>query len=554
MNKKEYFFTDNKSGYKTNEKLLSKHNISIYNEIIEYTIKNNLIDISFKEKVWYFINDVTERVKCSCGKYCKFKGTLSKGFNTYCSVDCFNLIDNGLKVIEANLAKYGAKSFTSTIEGKDKVRNTKLLNHGDANFNNHDKAKKTKLLKHGNEYYNNIEKGKETNIIKYGVYNPSKSLIVKEKIKNTNIEKYGYIEPTQSPEIKLKLKNTLLNNIKKRFSENEFVGYDFDNSEFILNCFKCNNIYKIPNSLYNERKRMGNETCLNCYPIDKLKSFKEIDLFDEIDKFYKNDIIKNDRSVIKQELDLLLPQAKLAIEFNGLYWHSELFKNSKYHLNKTNKCSLLGIELIHLFEDEWIYKKDIVLSIIKYKLGYISDKIFARKCDIKEVDSVTSNKFLNANHLQGSGSKNSYRIGLYYNNELVSLMTFSKGRIALGGESNQWELTRFCNKININVIGSANRLFKKFLIDKDPIKIITYADKRWFSGGVYDKLGFKYTHDSKPNYWYIKNNLRYHRFNYRKDILVKKGFDINKSEKEIMFEMGIYRIYDCGTKVFIYEK
>ena len=170
---------------------------------------------------------------------------------------------------------------------------------------------------------------------------------------------------------------------------------------------------------------------------------------------------------------------------------------------------------------------------------------FARKCEIKEIDSEACKNFLNENHIQGNVNSK-IRIGLYYQNDLVSVMTFSKGRILMGRKSNEWELTRFSNKINTNVVGAAGRLFKYFIKKYLPTRVVSYSDIRLFNGGMYENLGFKKVSQSKPNYWYVINGIRYHRFNFRKSVLVKEGFDRNKTEKEIMFERKIYRIYDCG--------
>jgi hypothetical protein len=140
----------------------------------------------------------------------------------------------------------------------------------------------------------------------------------------------------------------------------------------------------------------------------------------------------------------------------------------------------------------------------------------------------------------------SVRLGLFYNNELVSLMTFSKGRVIMGGKEDEWELNRFVNKINTNVIGASSKLFKYFLKKYIPKRVVSYSDIRLFNGKMYDSLGFVKISQSRPNYWYVINGLRYYRFNFRKSILVKEGFDKSKSEREIMFERKIYRIYDCG--------
>ena len=133
-------------------------------------------------------------------------------------------------------------------------------------------------------------------------------------------------------------------------------------------------------------------------------------------------------------------------------------------------------------------------------------------------------------------------------------MTFGNLRKNLGSTSKEgcYELLRFCNKLNTTVVGGASKLFKHFLKEYKPKEVISYCDRRWSEGNLYEMLGFEFSHNSKPNYFYVINGKRENRFKYRKDILVKEGFDPNKSEHEIMLERGIYRIYDCGCKVYKY--
>ena len=249
------------------------------------------------------------------------------------------------------------------------------------------------------------------------------------------------------------------------------------------------------------------------------------------------------------ELDIFIPSHNIAIEFDGLYWHSELYKPSNYHLNKTELCEKQGIQLIHIFEDEWLFKKDIVKSRLLNILGLTPNKIYGRKTIIKEVSPKESKEFLNNNHLQGSTNA-SIKLGLYYNNELVSVMLFNKPRLGIGVTYDGYELSRFCNKLNTSVIGGADKLLKYFIKTYQPKEIISYADRRWSQGNLYEKLGFNFIHNSKPNYFYINQNVREYRFNYRKNILVKQGYDINKTEREIMLDRKIYRIYDCGAKLY----
>ena len=280
------------------------------------------------------------------------------------------------------------------------------------------------------------------------------------------------------------------------------------------------------------------------------KSEREVkDFIKSLDIFF----IENTRDIIKPlELDIYIPSKNIAIEYNGLHWHSELYINNEYHLNKTIECEKQNIQLIHIFEDEWLFKQDIVKSRLKNILGLTSNKIFARKTIIKEVSPKDSKVFLDNNHIQGNVNSK-VKIGLYYNNELVSLMTFGGLRKVLGNKINKndsYELIRFCNKLDTSVIGGADKLFKYFIKTYKPKEIISYADRRWSQGDLYEKLGFINTHDSKPNYFYIVNKKREYRFKYRKDILVKEGYDSTKTEKQIMLDRGILRIYDCGALTY----
>ena len=135
-------------------------------------------------------------------------------------------------------------------------------------------------------------------------------------------------------------------------------------------------------------------------------------------------------------------------------------------------------------------------------------------------------------------------------------MTFGAKRKSLGSKSEEecYELLRFCNKLNTTVIGGASKLLKHFVKVHNPNEIISYCDRRWSQGDLYEKLGFKFDHVSQPNYYYVIKGKRENRFKYRKSELVKQGFDKNKTEHEIMLERGIYRIYDCGTKAYIWKK
>ena len=262
--------------------------------------------------------------------------------------------------------------------------------------------------------------------------------------------------------------------------------------------------------------------------------------------------IQSSRSIISpQELDIYIPSHKLAIEFNGLYWHSEQFLGKDYHIEKTNLCNEKNITLIHIFEDEWLYKQDIVKSRLQNILGLTKNRIYGRKCTIVELSYSACKLFLDDNHLQGNTNA-SVRLGLKYNNEIVSVMCFNKPRLSIGGKYDGYELSRFSSKLNTTVIGGADKLLKYFVSKYNPKQIISYADRRWSNGDLYQKLGFIEKNINQPNFWYIIGKTRKHRMTFNKINLSKLGYDTtSKTEHEIMLSRGIYRIYDCGTIAYI---
>jgi hypothetical protein len=277
----------------------------------------------------------------------------------------------------------------------------------------------------------------------------------------------------------------------------------------------------------------------------------EQELFDFLSGYV--DVVQGSRTILKsgKELDIFIPSKNLAVEFNGLYYHSDKFRTTNYHLNKTKECEDLGIRLIQVFEDEWKDKKDIVKSRILSILGKTTNTVFARNTEVREVPTKEAMQFLKDNHIQGAVGS-SVKVGLFNGKELVSLMTFGEVRKSLGSvkKDGVFELIRFCNKLNTNVVGGASKLLKHFEKNYEVENIISYADKRWSNGAMYDKLGFDFKHLSKPNYFYTMGNKRESRFGYRKDVLIKEGFDKDKTESQIMLERGFNRIYDCGSLRF----
>ena len=256
-------------------------------------------------------------------------------------------------------------------------------------------------------------------------------------------------------------------------------------------------------ALYYVRLKNKQTVCTICNPISESVSGSENTLFNFIKSIYSNELIKNDRKILDgKELDIFIPEKKIAIEFDGLYWHNSEHVYDTFHLWKTEECEKQGIQLIHVFEDEWIYKQKIVKSRLKSLLG-LNDKIYARKTECRTIDVDIANAFLYNNHIESSCPAE-YNYGLFYNDELISVMTFGKN------EDNEFELLRFANKLYTNVVGGASKLFSHFRKDHPEIeKIVSFADRRWSKGNLYEKLGFEFITKIAPKCNYVIDDKRY---------------------------------------------
>ena len=288
------------------------------------------------------------------------------------------------------------------------------------------------------------------------------------------------------------------------------------------------------------------------------KSYAEKEIIEFIQNNYQGKIINGYREFDNQkEIDIFLPDVKMGFEYNGLLWHSSKFREKNSMLNKLNAAESCGIQLINIFEDEWLNKKDICKSRILNILGK-SNRIYARKCVIKEITYKEASDFLTDNHIQGT-VPSKHNISLWYNNEIVSVMTFGSLRRNLGYNKKEgtFELLRFCNKLNISVVGGASRLFKYFIKTYKPIEVISYADRRWSQGKLYENLGFTFIDNTKPNYFYIdgKKQVRINRYNLRKNILIDK-YNCPKEMSETKFcnSIGLYQVFDCGNKKYVWKK
>lgn len=458
----------------------------------------NLLDIIFqkyqtanKEIIWNKINN-NECLEC---------GKIINKSRTFCSNKCSN----------NNKAK--DKNYIKKLSSSIKTYH----------FNTNETEKKKK--------YEKISKGVKK-------FNSSlNSEQRKEKYSNKNKKLFAYDSFVKK-----------FNNLSIKFSEKFF----YENRYLPVKCKSCGFEWEMTKST-----TLARTECKKCNPYKKHKTQTRI--FNYVNSLYKTK--ENAKNVISNEIDIYCKELNFGIEYNGLLPHSygpskiHFYSSTRdaidknYHLRKTEECEDKNIQLFHIFENEYLNttKRKIWYSVINSKLN-LNERIYARKCIIKEICADESRLFLEQNHLQGS-CNSSVKVGLYYKELLISVMTFRKHK------QYQWEIARFANSLNISTVGGASKLLKFFERNYKPESIISYANRRWSQGNLYEKLGFEFTHNTAPNYFYFKinENILYSREQFQKHKLKDKleTFNPELSEIENMFNNGYRIIYDSGNKAFI---
>ena len=409
-----------------------------------------------------------------------------------------------------------------------------------------EKGKESCLEKYGVEYYNQTEESqirrKETSLKKYGVENPSQNISIKIKKEKLEAKKLNYAKSQNL---------VTVNDLSKTFNRDESTIID-DIRLLNLKIIKFNNDARF----YIEESNLPILSDFFSKTDECGKSYSEKELVDFVKSIYSDEIMENTKRIIPpKELDIYIPKMKLAIEYNGLYWHDENHVDRNYHLTKTNMCNKKGMDLIHVFEDDWLYKKEIVKSMIASRLGIYKEKIFARKCQIKEIEKDQAKIFFDENHLQGFAYGDLY-LGLMFNNELIQCICINKK----GWHDGNVELTRMVTKLNTQVVGGFSKLMKHISDYIEYKSITSYVYKAWFNGKGYIESGFKIVKENNPSYSYVVNGRRVHKSHFRKDKIKKmfergelKFYDSDKTEHENMIENKIYRIYDCGSVEMIYK-
>ena len=489
-------------------------------------------------------------------------------------------IQNRIK--QTNLERYGVENPSQSEDVKKKVQSTLLENYGVENPSQSEEIKfrrnSSNLSKYGvenplqSEYVK--KKISQTNLERYGVESPLQSKEIQNRIKQTNMEKYGVENPLECKEIQNRIRQTNLERYgvehpkqsdrvkmgvwKKYFSRNkDLLKFIPQNPSVPLKeghsvTWKCCGHV----SEYIDYNGPMSARCPVCDPpLVNGTSRAEQELLDFIKSIYSGEIRHRDRTLIKpKELDIYIPDRNLAIEYNGVYWHSSgsieedvLFSNK--HKNKTNMCLDVGVNLFHISEFDWqnVQKKEIIKSMIRHKLR-VSETLYARNTTISEVSSSEAYNFLEENHLQGNVNAK-IRLGLYHDNVLVALMTFGKPRF---NKNFEWELLRFCNVRCVGVVGGASKLLKHFR-KLESGSIISYANRDHSIGSLYHNIGFELVGESSNNYVWSKEGKQYSRYETQKHKLknlLGDGFDENMTEAENMYRNGYRRMFDSGNLIY----
>lgn len=489
--------------------------------------------------------------------------------------------------------KYGGDSALCSAEVRKKGKQTMLEKYGVENYQNSPelmaKAKKTNLEKYGTEYTFQAEsvkaKIKKTEQERYGG-NHQNNPEIKAKIKKTNQERYGVDTPLQSKEV--------WETYKKNYKENHGVDHPSQdtiviekkwktkrtkhfekfksllsdkNLEVLFDLEYYNSIPKIKDYSYkcltcNQEFTLKKSMILKVecpYCSQSFRSRYEKQVYDfllelglTIEQIKTNNrFIYTDDSQYPKELDIYLPDYKFAIEIDGLYYHYE--KDQNYHLEKTEACEKQDIQLIHITDSEWELKQDICKSIIKQYLNKTDTTLYARDCSVLEVPNNQYQDFCNQNHIQGF-TPAKYRLGLYYGKQLVQIASFGKSRFT----QNETELLRSCTLLNTRVIGGLSKLISHFVNIYKPENLITYCDRRWFSGKGYSATGWELISKTQPNYWYFSLDEYYlqSRMKFQKHKLndLLEEFNPELSESQNMEINGFLRFYDCGSLKFKYTR
>lgn len=477
-------------------------------------------------------------------------------------VEWHSQTDNWKQKVDKTSARlYGAQHYSQTEEYKQSVKQTTQQKYGVDHVMKLDSTKqKVKAQWQAKYSVDNPaqasivqNKIKQTNQKKYGVDCVLKNKNIQERIKNVNLEKYGFENPAQNSRVREKIISTRRKNYYPATTLSLLENQSWlqkQNTDGKTVAEIANELAVSPSNL----SKIFHQLQLNI--VRHQHSAQERKLYDRFCDSYAID--RNTRSVIgPKEIDLYFKDYKLGVEINGIYFHSEKFhKTENYHLEKTLEAQNKGISLLHFWDFEIESKTHIVENLILSHLGGISSKINARQTKVIELDKKSKKNFLDQYHLQGNCAS-SIDLGLVHKDNLVMIACFSPNRFSKKAE---YELVRLCSAGDTSVRGGVGKLIsyfsKKYM--KKQERLVSYADRRYSNGNVYEQVGFKFSNHSPPGFFYVdrQGNHAGSRHRWQKHLLEQKLdiYDSNLPAEVNMKMNNYYRVWDCGQSVYIYTK
>lgn len=462
------------------------------------------------------------------------------------------------KIKNTNLKRYGKTSYLGTKECKAAAKEKAQELYGVDNFSKSDvvkqKIKESNLKNNGAEYPMQSEKirekSKKTCLEKYGCENANQCKEIRERQNETLLKRYGSKHPLQIKKFKEKQEATLLKNYgvtiplhseecKQKSKETCIKKYG------VTNPLQNKDIFR--KALETKKKNYG-----SYYPVFKTTESSIRNWLNNFGFSFKPDIEVLDG----RELDMFDKNLSLAIEYCGLFWHKENPSGSRdknYHFKKYKDCLDAGIHLITIFEDEWHNRKKQCQNFLKSKIKIFDKKIFARKCESRQISRKEAARFYEENHIQGSSQGLLVAYGLFHQEELLGVMSLGRHH----RDSSKITLDRFCVKEGHHIAGGASKLFKfckEWALQKGCSKIISWSDNRWSDGNVYKVLGFKLEQELPPDYSYVNTkNPNKIRINKQSQSKKRTNCPEGKTEHEWCLERGLARIWDCGKKRWVFE-
>tara|TARA_B100000929_G_scaffold290599_1_gene284979 strand:- start:109321 stop:111087 length:1767 start_codon:yes stop_codon:yes gene_type:complete len=577
MNLKEYIIENN---YPNGREIRSSKHTNFVKELL---IKTSFLDEQYNnvplvQRLYCVLYEINSIPKCSCGNILP-KGIDKQspyykkgGFAKFCSVKCssenarkissekyggHHMKDDSIKekIKQTNKERYGSEHVFTSNEFKEKVKQTSKEKYGVEDYRSSEQVKQNRVDSVNERYgVDNVfqlestkEKSTETVLEKYGVNHVLQSPEILDKSKGTCLQNHGVERPLQSKDILQKVIETN----QERYGHDNYSKIHFTdeiiealtNKQLLLELYEK---YQCSRKIAEVIGVGSHRTVLQAMialGIDRKNSYSVSSKEMEVRKFLEEnniDYIPNDRSLISpKECDIIIPEHKIVIEFNGMFWHSfEMKGDRNYHQNKSLEVLDKGYRIIHVYEDWWEQKPEVIKSKILHMCGKSNERYYARKCSVVKLTKEEYFPFLEKTHIQGSRDAK-YYYGLIYEGKLVSVLGLNPSC------KDEYEIIRYAS---LNCVGGFGKLLKSFIRKHNPSIIHTYVSLDYGNGIMYEKNGFEYNGMTNPNYFYY-DGKRHSRNKFMKHKLEEKldKYDESLTEYQNMRKNGFLRIYDAGS-------